>query len=160
MSWRILISAKILRPIFILLDALKDVGDLVVRIWVAKIFFESGLSKIVDWGSTIVLFKYDYAVPVISPVLAAYLGTAAEFVLPVLLVLGLGGRFFVFIFFMYNIICVLSFNFLWTAAGVTGLEDHVNWGLLLMMLMFHGSGRISVDYLIHRVHGHLLKPKH
>lgn len=156
MDLHIRISAKIIRPVLWLLNALKDVGDLIARIWVAKIFFDSGLSKIVDWGSTIVLFKYDYAVPIISPVVAAYLGTAAEFVLPVLLVLGLGGRFFIFVFFIYNIICVLSFHFLWTPSGSAGLADHISWGILLMLLMFHGSGRISLDHLIHRKYKHLL----
>lgn len=149
----IIIPGKIIRPILISLDSFKNLGNLIIRFWVAKIFFYSAMSKVTSWATTIVLFKYDYSVPFISPVTAAYLGTGMEFLLPVLLVLGLGGRIAIFAFFIYNVICVISFHFLWTAAGAVGFNDHVNWGLLLMMLMLHGSGKYSLDYLIHRRFG-------
>ena len=154
--WIIDVPVKVLRPTLYLLNVLKDAGDLIVRLWIAKIFFFSFLTKITDWGATLVLFKYDYSVPLLSPTVAAYIGTSAELILPILLVLGLGGRFFIFAFFVFNAFCVLSFHFLWTAQGAAGLADHINWGLLLMMLMFHGSGRISLDHLLHRRFGHLV----
>lgn len=154
---RIVIPARIIKPILALLDNLKDAGDLVVRLWVAKIFIQSGLSKITSWATTIVLFKYSYHVPLMSPEVAAYIGTAAEFILPIFLVLGLGGRLIIFAFFIYNIVCVVSFHFLWTPAGTSGLNDHINWGLLLMFLMLHGSGRYSLDHLIHRRWGYLFQ---
>ena len=90
---RIIIPARIIRPVLVLLDNLRNFGDLLVRFWLAKIFIQSGLSKISSWTTTIILFKYSYHVPLISPVAAAYMGTAAEFILPVFLVLGLGGGF-------------------------------------------------------------------
>lgn len=157
MRHHIVVSARALGVLYDILNKLKDVGDLVVRLWIAKIFFSSALTKITDWGATMVLFKYTYHVPLISPVVAAYLGTFTEFFLPVMLVLGLGGRFFIFIFFMYNIVCVASFGFLWTPDGAAGLAAHINWGLLLMLLMLHGSGRLSVDHWVHKRWGHLLR---
>jgi putative oxidoreductase len=156
MKGHLVVSARLLRPLILLLNALRDVGDLVARLWVSKIFLASAMSKVVAWGSTIVLFKYDYSVPFLPPVVAAYIGTAAEFILPVLLILGLGGRIAIFAFFVYNIICVLSFHFLWTPVGLTGLDDHINWGILLMLLMFHGAGRLSLDYWLHKRYGHLI----
>jgi putative oxidoreductase len=156
----IIISAKIVRPIIHLLNRFKDVGDLLIRFWIAQIFFLSGLSKITDWDTTLVLFKYVYTVPLLNPALAAYIGTAAELIFPILIVIGFGGRFFLFCFFMYNLICALSFSFLWTPAGTAGLDDHINWGLLLMFLMFHGMGRISLDYFIHKRYGHLIVYSH
>jgi putative oxidoreductase len=153
----IIIPARIIRPILVALDNLKSFGDLIVRFWVAKIFILSGISKVTSWITTIVLFKYSYHVPLMSPVVAAYMGTAAEFILPVLLILGLGGRLAIFCFFIYNLVCMASFHFLWTPAGVTGLDDHVNWGLLLMLLMLHGSGKYSLDYLIHKRWGYLFQ---
>lgn len=152
----LVVSARILRPMLLLLNALRDVGDLIARLWVSKIFLFSGVSKITAWGSTIVLFKYDYNVPILSPVVAAYIGTAAEFILPVFLILGLGGRVWIFAFFIYNVICVISFHFLWTPVGIAGLDDHINWGILLMLLMLHGSGRISLDYWLHKRFGYLI----
>lgn len=149
-------TRTILRPLLKALDYLTPIGDLLARIWVAKIFFMSGLTKIENWNSTVMLFENVYHVPLLQPQVAAVLGTAAELTLPILLVLGLGGRFFIFIFFVYNIICVISFNFLWTPAGAQGLDDHINWGLLLMMLMFHGSGKLSLDYWLRKkFHRHL-----
>ena len=130
---------------------------MIARVWVAQIFFVAGLTKIQSWSSTLYLFHYEYTVPFLSPEIAAYLGTGAELVLPVLLVLGLGGRITTFIFFMYNIIAVISYPFLWTDQGTHGLYQHVNWGLLLMLLMVHGSGKLSLDYWIRRKYGHMLE---
>jgi len=152
-------SAVILKPILKFLDFLKPYADLLARLWVAKIFFMSGLTKIQSWQTTLMLFANEYHVPLLPPTFAAYLGTGFELVLPVLLVLGLGGRFFIFIFFIYNIMCVISFHFLWTPAGQAGLDDHICWGLLLMLLMCHGPGKFSLDYLINRSWGHHLKAK-
>ena len=151
------ISVKILRPIFHWINHFKHVGNLLARLWVADVFLKSGLSKIQDWNTTIVLFKYVYSTPLMSAQFAAYVGTAAEFILPVLLVLGLGGRIAILLFFLYNLMCAISFHFLWTPAGSAGLDDHVMWGLLLMMLMFYGSGKISIDHLLHKRYGHLFR---
>jgi putative oxidoreductase len=153
----ITIPGKIIRPILMSLDSLRAAGDLIVRLWVARIFWLSAMSKITAWTTTIVIFKYSYSVPFMSATMAAYLGTACEFILPVLLVLGLGGRLAIFVFFVYNLICVVSFHFLWTPPGASGLADHTNWGLLLMLLMLHGPGKYSLDYFIHRRWGHIFK---
>ncbi len=154
------ISSKLLRPLIHGFNRCRDLGDLVVRIWIAKVFFMSGLSKLTDWDTTLVLFKYVYATPFMSANFAAYLGTGIELIFPVFLVLGLGGRLFIFAFIIYNIVCVLSFHFLWTPSGVPGFDDHVLWGLLLMMLMFHGMGRLSLDYLLHKKFGYLIHRKY
>ena len=66
--------------------------------------------------------------------MAAYIGTFFELVLPVFLVLGLGGRILVFLIFMYNIMCVASYHFLWTVQGEVGLDQHITWGIILMLL--------------------------
>jgi putative oxidoreductase len=152
----IIIPARIIKPFLFLLDQGKSLGDLIARCWVSYIFLSSALSKTTSWISTIILFKYDYQVPLLSPVFAAYIGTGFEYLLSILLLLGLGGRLSILIFFLYNIFCVLSFHFLWTPAGAAGLNDHINWGLLLLLLMFHGSGKYSVDYFIHKKFGYLI----
>lgn len=156
MKHHIIICAKIVGPVLRILNDLKDLGDFVARYWIARIFFLSGLSKIQDWNTTLVLFKYVYSTPLLSPMIAAYIGTGVELIFPVLLLIGFGGRFFLFLFFVYNIVCALSFSFLWTPAGSAGLDDHITWGILLMMLMFHGMGRLSLDHLIHKRWGHLI----
>lgn len=152
-------TAAIIRPFIRTFDFLSPFGDLLARIWVAKIFFMSGLVKLQAWQSTKMLFEYVYQVPLLPPGFAAILGTAAELILPVLLVIGLGGRFVILLFFIYNAVCAISYPFLWTSAGAAGLSQHMNWGLLLMLLMFHGSGKISLDHWIYQYYGyHLMSP--
>lgn len=148
--------AKIIRPFIALLQFLTPLGDFIARIWVAQIFFTAGLVKVQSWDTTVTLFEYEYNVPILSPYLAAWIGTAAELVLPVLLALGLGGRFWIFALFVFNFVAAASYPFLWTPEGSTGLQQHIGWGVLLLLLMFHGSGKLSLDYWIHKKYGYLL----
>ena len=50
-----------------MLDILAPVLDIILRIWVAKVFFQSGLTKIQSWDTTMMLFQYEYNVPILSP---------------------------------------------------------------------------------------------
>lgn len=150
------VIAKIIRPFISAFDYLSPVGDLLARLWVAQIFFSAGLVKVQTWQTTVMLFENIYKVPLLPPYAAAVIGTGAELILPVLLALGLGGRFMILVFFCYNAIAAISYPFLWTTEGVTGLNQHINWALLLMLLMFHGPGKLSIDYLIRKAHGHHL----
>ena len=120
--------------------------DLAIRIWVGMVFFQSGLTKIQSWDTTLSLFENEYAVPLLPPQLAAYMGTAAELALPIFLVLGLGGRLSAAALFVFNIVAVLSYPDL----GEVGLKDHQYWGLLLLIPLLHGPGRISIDHFIRR----------
>ena len=86
------------------------------RLWVSWVFFNSGLTKIASWDSTLYLFEYEYHVPLIPWELAAYMGTAAELVLPVFMVLGLFTRPMAAILFVFNIIAVVSYPLLWEKA--------------------------------------------
>lgn len=151
--------ARLLRPVINTLVFLTPIADLAARLWVAQIFFRAGLLKINSWPSTVALFQTVFKVPLLSPHIAAVIGTGAELVLPVLLVIGLGGRIMILIFFCYNVIAVVSYPFLLTPDGAQGLAQHVNWGLLLGLLMCHGPGKLSLDYLIKQRHGHLLDKK-
>ena len=59
-----------------------------LRLWMAQVFFSSGLTKIASWENTVFLFEFEYQVPVLPPVLAAGFATAFELAMPVLLVAG------------------------------------------------------------------------
>lgn len=116
--------------------------DIVLRIWVAKIFFMSGLTKIQSWDTTMMLFQYEYNVPILPPEIAAYLGTAAELTLPVLLLIGLISRPTALALFVFNIIAVISYGDISPA----GVNDHMMWGVMLAVTFFHGPGKLSLDY--------------
>jgi putative oxidoreductase len=115
--------------------------DLAIRLYIAWVFFKSGLLKIQSWESTLTLFEYEYAVPLLSTEMAAYLGTAAELVLPVLLALGLVGRFAALALFLFNIVAVMSYPDL----SDVGRQHHLYWGMLLAILAVHGPGLLSAD---------------
>jgi putative oxidoreductase len=111
------------------------------RLYVAQVFWLSGLTKIRDWSTTLALFQDEYHVPLLPPELAAYLGTGGELGLPVLLVLGLGGRFAALGLSVMNVVAVLSLEEIAPAA----LAGHQLWGALLIGLALWGPGRWSVD---------------
>jgi len=118
---------------------------LALRLYVAQVFFRAGWLKISDWSSTLDLFDYVYQVPVLPPHVAAVLGTAGELGLSVLLVLGLGGRFAAAGLFVTNWVAAISFPDI----SDLGLKDHVLWGALLLVLFFHGPGKLSLDAWLH-----------
>ncbi|UGA36772.1 DoxX family membrane protein [Chromobacterium haemolyticum] len=74
-------------------DLLQPLLLLLFRLWIANVFFKSGLTKIDDWDTTILLFTEEYHVPLLPPAVAAALAAAGELGLSALLALGLGGRF-------------------------------------------------------------------
>lgn len=124
-----------------LIEKGQPAAQLLARWYVAGVFFRSGLTKIQDWESTLLLFQEEYRVPLLPPELAAWLGTGGELILPVLLVLGLGGRFAAAGLFVVNLMAVLSLPEIAEAA----LQQHLFWGSLLAGLLLWGPGRWSVD---------------
>lgn len=123
------------------LDALQPLAALLARLYVAQVFFLSGLTKLRDWETTVALFMDEYKVPLLSPPLAAAMGTLGELVLPVLLVIGLGGRFSALGLFVVNAVAVISLSEIAPAA----LQQHVFWGSLLAGLAIYGLGPWSLD---------------
>lgn len=151
-------SAALIRfakPIIAILEFFAPLAELGIRLWAAKFFWDSGLSKIYVDGSfpfvhvgptTIVLFQTEYHVPLLSPVVAAYLGSTVELVFPVLLALGFGGRLAAAVLFVFNIIAVISYPGL----EEFGIAQHELYGTLLLLSILRGPGKISIDHFIRR----------
>jgi putative oxidoreductase len=128
------------------LNLLEPLFSLALRIWVAKVFFQSGLVKIQSWESTLMLFEYEYSVPLLPYDVAAYLATATELFVPVLLFVGLGSRMSALVLFILNYVAAISYPDI----SAAGLKDHILWGTMLAVTFFHGPGRISLDYWVKR----------
>ncbi|WP_296510263.1 DoxX family protein [Rhodoferax sp.] len=128
------------------LDALQAPAALLARLYVAQVFFLSGLTKLRDWDTTLMLFVDEYHVPLLPPALAAWMGTGGELLLPVLLVLGLGGRFAALGLSVVNLAAVLSLSEIAPAA----LQQHITWGVVLAALALYGPGAWSLDRWIQR----------
>jgi putative oxidoreductase len=124
------------------LEFVAPVLDLGIRLYVAWVFWRSGNVKIQSWSSTLELFKWEYDVPIFPPELAAYLATGIELVMPVLLVIGLASRPAALILFVLNWFAAISYPDI----SIGGMKDHYLWGLMLLITVFHGPGKLSVDY--------------
>jgi putative oxidoreductase len=121
-----------------------DLVQLVARVFVAWVFWQSARTKVQGLGitdSTYFLFEHVYALPLIPPVWAAVLATLAEHLLPVLLVLGLASRLAALgLLGMTAVIQVFVFPEAW---GVHGL-----WAASLLAVAAYGPGRVSLDRLL------------
>ncbi|WP_434571974.1 DoxX family protein [Pseudomonas sp. Z3-6] len=107
--------------------------------------FQIGLPHLAD--STIPLFKSEYALPLLSPELAAYLAASAEHVFPVLILLGLATRFSALALLGMTVTIQL---FVYPDAYPT----HGTWAAVLLYLMARGPGLLSIDHLIAKRYAH------
>ena len=130
------------------IDRLQPLLLLAARLYVSLIFFRAGTLKIVDWGSTLVLFRETYKVPVLPPELAAYVGTFGELVFPVVIVLGLAGRLGAAGLFVVNVMAVASYLDLFGFECPAGINSHYYWGSILLALVVFGPGKIWLDEFI------------
>jgi len=131
------------------LDAASPLVDLGLRLYVAEVFFRSGLLKIGNWSGTLYLFSNEYHVPLLPPEVAAVVGAFGELAFPPLLALGLATRFAALSMTFVNIVAVASY---WHVLGRNdaALAQHVFWGTLLLVTLFHGPGKASLDYWLGR----------
>lgn len=120
----------------ILENILAPVLILSIRLWMANTFFKSGRTKFANIDSAIYLFEYDYGLPLISPVFAAYTSTFFELVCPVLLAIGFLTRLAT----IPLIFMVLIIQFL-----VVQNIEHFYWLFLLMIILVNGGGKLSLD---------------
>lgn len=132
------------------LDILSSVFALFIRLYLFRIFFWSGWLKVTAWSSTLHLFQYEYKIVGMSPTVAAYLGTGAELILPIFLLLGFGARIPAIIFFIFNVFNVIFYPELLKPEYFCALKDHILWGVLIAIIVFYGHGKISIDYLLQR----------
>ena len=95
-------------------------------------------------GATFALFADEYKLPFLSPNAAACVTTAMEFVLPLLLLLGLLTRLSALgLLAMTMVIQIFVYPDAWWTA-------HAYWVALLIVLIARGPGAVSLDRLIFR----------
>ena len=118
---------------------------LVQRLGIAAVFFQSGRTKVEGIftipQTTIDLFQQEYALPLLSPQLAAYLAAGAEHLFPVLLVLGLFTRLSAAALLGMTLVIQI---FVYPDAWPT----HLSWAGLMLPLIALGGGRWSLDRLL------------
>lgn len=121
------------------LDTLEPTMLLVIRLWMANVFFVSGWLKVNNWENTLLLFTYEHPVPLMPPYMAAMMGTFFELACPVALALGLLSRLATLP--MLAMTAVIQFTYLDNI-------QHYYWAMLLGTLLFVGPGKWSLDYVL------------
>jgi putative oxidoreductase len=117
-----------------------------LRLYVSWQFLKSGWLKLKDWESTRFLFEEEYKVPLLSPGLAAVLGTAGEIVFPFLLIIGLLSRYAALGLSAVNVVAVVGYAHVLMSEGFeAALGQHYLWGLMLLTVLLFGPGRLSID---------------
>lgn len=138
---------------------------LVARFSIAAVFWSSGQTKVdglainfvtgdfrLGWprlsDSAVDLFKDEYKLPLIPPELAAPLAATAEHVLPLLILVGLATRFSALGLLGMTLVIQL---FVYPGAYAT----HGTWAAVLLFLIAHGPGKVSLDHWIAGRYSHL-----
>lgn len=134
-----------------------SVVALLARFSIAGVFWRSGQTKVeglavdlvdgraqVGWprlsSSAVDLFRDEYALPLLPPEAAALMATAAEHLLPAMVLLGVATRLGATgLLAMTAVIQFLVYPGAWTTHGV--------WAAVLLGLMLHGPGALSLDAL-------------
>lgn len=122
---------------------------LIMRVSIAGVFWQSGQTKVDGFRVTdtaIELFRSEYQLPVIDPVIAAHLAAFAEHFFPMLLVLGLATRFAALALLGMTLVIQI---FVYPDAWPT----HGTWAACFLLLMTRGPGPVSLDRLIARRRG-------
>ncbi len=130
------------------------------RFSIAAVFWKSGQTKIeglvidiisgefhLGWphlsDSAVMLFTYEYNLPLIPPEIAATMAAFAEHLLPILILFGLATRFSALALLgMTLVIEIFVYPDAYPIHGV--------WATVLLFLIAKGPGKISVDYWLAR----------
>ncbi len=114
-----------------------------LRLGLAWIFWSAGQVKLINWETTLIMFRDEYQVPLLPPELAANMALSIELTAPVLLVLGLLTRPTVLVLFgMTAVIQVFVYPEAW--------PTHLQWLSMMLVLFSRGAGKLSLDHLLWR----------
>lgn len=116
-----------------------------LRLAVATVFWNSGMTKLANWDTAVALFTDEYHLPLLPPELAATMAASIELSTPVLLVLGLLTRPAAAVLLgMTAIIEIFVYPLAW--------PTHIQWAAMLLVLLCRGPGALSLDHwLWHKV---------
>ena len=119
-----------------------------LRIAVATVFWNSGMTKLANWDTAVALFTDEYRLPLLPPELAAYMAASIELSMPVLLMLGLLTRPAAAVLLgMTAVIEIFVYPLAW--------PTHIQWAAMLLMLLCRGPGALSLDHVLWQKLGRL-----
>ena len=113
--------------------------DLAIRLWLAQLFWVSGLLKLANWDNALRLATYEYPVAWLDPATAAALGIAIEVIGPVLLAFGLATRLAAIPLLILTLVIQFEYR---------ALDQHLYQAALFGGYIVMGAGPISLDRLL------------
>ena len=124
---------------------LEPVFNVAARIWMGKIFLDSGLARVANWKSQAFLFESEYKLGLLPPKTWAIITTGAELILPVLLFVGLFTRvpalgLLIMTAFIHFVVGFANDDYL--------APYHYVWMLVFGYLFIRGGGPLSIDGFI------------
>jgi len=140
-AWLALLVGLIADAYRLLERSIAPIAELLIRFWLAQVFFVSGVIKVSNWENALYLSANEYPVAWMDPVTAAYLGAATELICPIFLAFGLATRLAALP--MLFLAAVIQFNYL-------ALDAHLYWAVLLGWFVVRGAGELSLDHLLSR----------
>jgi NADH dehydrogenase/putative oxidoreductase len=120
---------------------LGPLADLAVRLWLAQVFFVSGLLKVSSWDNALFLAEHEYPVDWLDPATAAWLGATTELGGAVLLALGLATRCAAGPLLVLSLVIQLEYH---------ALDAHLFWAALFLWYLVRGAGPLSLDAMLAR----------
>jgi putative oxidoreductase len=115
--------------------------DLGIRIWLAQIFFVSGVLKVTNWHTALDLAATEYPVSWMDPVTAAYVGAAIEVICPVFLAVGLLTRYAAVPMLILSLVIQFSYR---------SFDSQIFWACLFGWYVVQGAGPLSLDRVLRR----------
>jgi putative oxidoreductase len=115
--------------------------DLGIRIWLAQIFFVSGVLKVTNWHTALDLAASEYPVSWMNPVTAAYTGAAIEVICPVFLAVGLMTRYAALPMLILSLVIQFSYQ---------SFDSQLFWACLFGWYAVQGAGPLSLDRVLRR----------
>lgn len=127
------------------LDSMQSLALLLIRFILAYGFYEPAINKWSDINSVALWFG---SIGIPFPTINAYMAAGTELAGVILLTLGLFTRYISIplMFVMVVAICTVHFTNGFSA-GDNGFEIPLYYMLMLFILVTHGGGKYSIDYL-------------
>jgi putative oxidoreductase len=116
-------------------------AELIIRLWVAKLFFFFGVQQLMHWTAVLQISAEENPFPSLAPALSAYVDTGANLICAVLMALGVMTRYASLPLLLLAAITQVRFE---------PFDTQLFWIALFGWYLVHGAGPISLDNLLRR----------
>jgi NADH dehydrogenase/putative oxidoreductase len=115
--------------------------ELILRLWIAKLFFSFGVQQLMHWTAVLQVVHEENPIPLLAPIVSAYVSTGANLLCAILLALGAMTRYASLPLLILAIITQFRFE---------PFDTQLFWIALFCWYAIHGAGPISLDHLLRR----------